>query len=416
MPLTSFYTALTGLNNNATAISVIGNNLANMNTGAFKGSKASFAEALAGAASSFSSSGSPIQVGLGSLISGISPVFTQGSITYTGRPTDAAISGSGFFVVSTEGGVGFTRSGSFGLSNLGELINSEGLNVLGYRAVNGIIGNYGDLTPVVINKGESIPPTATANISIAANLDAQTAVDSTFATAVQVYDSLGAVHVITLSFTKTGTGGWDWTAAIPATDTGGASGDPPVQIGNGALVFDGAGRMTSPTANATLTVAGLSSGAADMDVTFNLLDAIGNPLITSYAGSSSVSSTTQDGSASSLLIDVTIDSRGMLNGVFDDGRTMPIAQLAIANFANVEGLGKYRGNTFVESQSSGAPSIGIAGDGGRGVIVGASLEQSNVDIAQEFTNLIVSQRGYQANSRVITTTDELYQDALSLKR
>ena len=153
-----------------------------------------------------------------------------------------------------------------------------------------------------------------------------------------------------------------------------------------------------------------------MDVTFNLLDSSGNPVITSYASSSTVTSTTQDGSAPSLLKDVTIDSSGMLNGIFDDGRTMPLAQLAIANFANVEGLGKFMGNTFVESQSSGAPSVGIAGEGGRGVIVGASLEQSNVDIAQEFTNLIVSQRGYQANSRVITTTDELYQDALSLKR
>jgi flagellar hook protein FlgE len=415
MPLTSFNAALTGLNNNALQINVIGNNLANLNSTAFKASKASFAELLGGSADT-SSSGNPIQIGLGSSVSGVSPFFNQGSILYTGRVTDAAISGNGFFAVATNDGQGYTRAGNFGLTRLGELVTSDGFKVLGYPAVNGVISQTDVLSPIIVLRGSSLPPLATTSFGIAANLDSREVTGGTFSTAVQIYDSLGAAHPLTITFTKTGATGWDWAATIPAVDTGGAATDPPVVVGNGNLTFDSNGILTAPAANPTLTINGLASGASPMTVSFDILDGAGVPRFTGFASLSAVSSTSQNGYTSSVLKDISIDNKGVVSGVFENGQVQPIAQLAIATFANVEGLLKFKGSTFVASGASGEPSIGGAGNGGRGSITGSSLEQSNVDIAQEFTNLIIAQRGYQANSRVITTTDELYQDAINLKR
>jgi flagellar hook protein FlgE len=182
------------------------------------------------------------------------------------------------------------------------------------------------------------------------------------------------------------------------------------------LTFDGSGNITLPAANPTISLAGLVSGADDMDVTFNLVDPSGNSLITNRSGSSAASSSTQDGYAASILKSISIDSKGVVVGLTESGTSVPLAQLALANFPNVDGLQKYVGSTFVAFTSSGEPTIGVAASGGRGSIVGSSLEQSNVDMAQEFVNLILAQRAYQANSRIISTTDELYQDAISLKR
>jgi flagellar hook protein FlgE len=347
-------------------------------------------------------------------------MYTQGSITSTGNSLDAAISGNGFFVVSTGGGLGFTRAGSFGFNALGELVSSDGLNVMGYEAVNGKLNSGGSLTPIVINKGQSLAPKKTENASVAANLDSQLTIGKTFSTSVQIYDSLGTKHDVNITFGKTAIGKWSWSATIPATDQiGGAITDPAVEIGSGEIDFDSNGKMdtTTTTPNpGTLSLTSLSSGAANFDVTFNLLDSNKNPLITSYASESAVSSTTQDGSAASVLKDVSIDNSGTLVGTYDDGQVQPLAQLAVADFPNVEGLMKYVGSTLVPFLSSGDPSIGVAGTGGRGTIVGGSLEQSNVDMAQEFTNLIIAQRAYQANSKVITTTDQLYTDVLNMKQ
>jgi flagellar hook protein FlgE len=415
MPLTSLYTALTGLNNNAMSINVIGNNLANLNTTAFKSSKVTFAELLGGA-SSTSSSGNPIQVGLGSSITGIPPNFNQGSIAYTGRTTDAAISGNGFFVISTGSGQGYSRAGSFSFNSAGELINSEGFNVLGYSATNGAINYNTPLAPIVIQKGSPFPPKATTELSISANLSSSADVGSANSTAVQIYDSLGQSHTVTISFTRGSTTGYAWSATIPAVETGGAATDSPVEIGTGSLTFNGTGQLVAPTANPDLAITGLANGAADMTINFGILDKDGNPRFTGYASDFNVSATSQNGSPTSVLRDISIDASGIINGISDSGQVQPMAQLALANFANVEGLLKFQGSTFSAVESSGEPSIGIPGSAGRGTISGASLEQSNVDIAQEFVNLIIAQRGYQANSRIITTTDELYQDSLSIKR
>jgi flagellar hook protein FlgE len=415
MALTSFYTALTGLNNNSLAINIVGDNLANMNTTAFKTSKASFAELLAGL-SGTSSNGNPISFGLGSSLNGVTRLTSQGTITYTGRSTDAAINGNGFFVVSTDGGHGFTRAGRLEFDKEGNLLSSDGFKILGYMAVDGEIDSSSGLVPIETNKGQSIPARATENFSLAVNLDAAAVDGSSFMSAVQVYDSLGMVNTIGIEFTKNSAGNWSWSATLPATATGGAVDDPPVVIGSGNLTFDNRGELQSPTDNPILSITGLANGAADMDIVFNLYDDAGNSFLTNYGSPSSISSTIQDGNGASILKDILIDSSGVIGGMLENGQVIPIAQLAIADFPNIEGLQKYVGSTFVAFTSSGDPSIGIAGTGGRGTIVGSSLEQSNVDMAQEFINLMVAQRAYQANSRVITTTDELYQESLNLKR
>ena len=416
MSLTSFYTALTGLNSNSMAINVIGNNLANINTTAFKSSKTNFAELLAGLSTTTASDGNPIQVGVGSTVQGVSPIFSQGSIAYTGRNTDAAISGSGFFVVSIEDGLGYTRCGTFGLTKEGYLVNSEGYKVMGYAMTNGTVGSNGGISPIMIEKGGSLAPRATTTMSMSANLDSQAAVGTAFNTSMQVFDSLGTAHLVTISYAKTATGQYTWTATIPAVDTGGAASAPPVQVGTGTLTFDGSGVLTAPATNPTIQLTGLASGAANQTITFEVRDANGSPRLTSYASASSVSSTVQNGSAFSRLRDFSIDSDGVISGIYDNGAVQSLAQLALATFPNDEGLLKFKGTTFVAYGNSGEPSIGTAGTGGRGSISGSSLEQSNVDIATEFTNLIISQRGYQANSRVITMTDELYQEAINLIR
>jgi flagellar hook protein FlgE len=415
MQLTSFYTALTGLNANALAINVIGDNIANLNTTAFKSSRASFSELLSGI-SGTGSTGNPISFGLGTTLSGISRTSSQGTINYTGNSTDAAINGNGFFVVSTDGGLGFTRSGQFEFNNEGNLVSSDGFMVMGYMAEDGVIDNSGAITPIEIRKGQLIPANPTSTLSIQANLDAQAVDGTSFSSSVMVYDSLGASHTVTFNFTKTGIGAWSWDAGIPAEDFGQPAVNPPVQVGAGSLQFNDMGIMVSPAANPALNIAGLSSGAAGMTVDFNLFDESGNPIITNYAGESTVSSTIQDGFEASSLKGISIDNEGVIVGLAENGKSIPLAQLALADFPNVEGLQKYKGSTFVSFTSSGEPSIGVAASGGRGSITGASLEQSNVDMAQEFIDLIVAQRAYQANSRVITTTDELYQDSLNLIR
>jgi flagellar hook protein FlgE len=413
--LTSFYTAVSGINANSQAINVIGNNLANINTTAYKGSRATFAELLGGI--TYAADGNPIQTGLGTVSAGVSPLFTQGSIQATGRATDVAISGNGFFVLSTGTGYAYTRAGNFGFNETGELVNSDGFTVAGYMASAGVINSNASLTPITIQGSRTLPPKATTALGITANLDSQAATSTSFASsAVQIFDSLGLAHTVTFTFTKTGAMTWSWDAAIPATDTGGAATDPGVSIGGGTFTFNSAGVLTDPTANPTLTITGLANGAADMDIEFQVLDASGNPRFTGNSGASAVSCVTQDGYASSTLRDVAIDGNGVISGIYDNGQVNSLAQIALANFNNPEGLLKFIGNTFVKSASSGDPSVGAPRTGGRGMVNGASLELSNVDIAEQFTNLIIAQRGYQANSRVITTTDQLYQEVINLIR
>jgi|WetSurMetagenome_2_1015567.scaffolds.fasta_scaffold20360_3 flagellar hook protein FlgE len=415
MPLTSFYTALTGINNNSTAINVIGDNLANMNTTAFKSGKATFSELLAGL-SGTSTTGNPVTAGLGSTLNGVVRTNTQGTVTSTGVSTDAAINGNGFFVVSLDGGLGFTRSGSFQLDKEGNLLSADGFQLLGYAAAGGTIDTSGAITPIQIKKGQTVPGSATTEMSVLANLDAQAATNDTFSSSIAVYDSVGVSHQVTLTFTKTGAGAWSWAATVPAEDTGGTAGGTPTQVGTGTLTFDQDGKLDASTTNPTIDITGLASGAADMSITLALTDATGNSMITGFASASAVSSTNQNGYTASNLTDISISSTGVIIGATESGQSVNLAQLALANFPNIDGLAKSVGSTFVAFTTSGEPSIGTAGTGGRGLLVGGALEKSNVDMAKEFIDLITAQRAYQANSKMISTTDQLYQDAVNLIR
>jgi flagellar hook protein FlgE len=413
--LTSFSTALSGLNNNALAINVIGNNLANANTTSFKAGRTTFAELLGGVIST-STNGNPIQQGNGAYVPGILQVNTQGTMNYTGRETDVAISGNGFFVLDTNGGNAFCRAGNFGVDEGGNLVNIDGFTVLGYPAVNGVIDNNSKLEPISVNIGLPLAPRATSEMGMTVNLDSRAEIGATFTTSAQVIDSLGSTHTFTVTYTKGSNTGWGWTATLPAVDTGGAATAAPVVVGTGSLTFDNSGNLTAPAANPTLSATGLSNGAADLRVTFQMLKDNGQSRITGFGSDSSVSTTNQNGYTSSVLKSITIGSDGVVGGIFENGQVQPLAQLALATFPNVDGLLKVKGATYYGSLISGSPSIGAADTGGRGSIQGNTLEMSNVDIAKEFTDLIVAQRGYQANSRIITTTDELYQDVINLKR
>lgn len=430
MPFSSFSSALTGLNNNAQAINLTSNNLANLNTTAFKSGRISFAE-LVGAVNGTSDNGNPIQPGLGSMISGITQINTQGSIQSTGRTTDAAISGNGLFVVDTGGGNGYTRCGNFSFSPTGELLTTDGFKVLGYLydATKGKVDTAAALSPIVVQKGSSLPPKATEKVSVNANLDSRVdsadTTNNTFATGVQVVDSLGSSHLVTVTYTKTGNGTWTWDASVPAADTaGGLKTDPPVSVGSGSVTFGSDGVLTDPPVSAgytnpTLSITNLANGAADMDIEFAIRDTSNNPPspnVTGFAADSNVSSTSQDGYQSSALKDISIGADGTVAGVYENGKVLALAKIALATFPNSDGLAKLGGSTFVASGGAGEPTIGTAGSGGRGSLTGSALEGSNVDIAQEFTNLIIAQRGYQASSRVITATDQMLQETVNLVR
>jgi len=230
-----------------------------------------------------------------------------------------------------------------------------------------------------------------------------------------VFDTLGLAHTITFTFTKTGTSDWNWNASLPAVDVGGVTTDPPVSIGSGEFTFNSAGVLIAPSDNVNLQFSGLASGASDATIEFQIYNN-NVPRFTGNSSTSAVSSVTQDGYSSSTLRDVAIDGNGVIRGLYDNGQVNPLAQLAIANFNNPEGLLKFTGNTLVKAATSGEASVGVARTGGRGTVNGNSLELSNVDIAEQFTSMIIAQRGFQANSRVIATTDELYQESINLKR
>jgi flagellar hook protein FlgE len=280
---------------------------------------------------------------------------------------------------------------------------------------------------LVITATSGTPVTFTTNTltDAAAGTQAETFVASgtavtgvaagSFSTPVAVYDALGATHVLAYNFTKTGANTWAYTVSIPAADVG-ATGNP-VTINSGTLTFNGAGQLTSPGTNLTgLTISGLADGANPLTFNWNLYSPTGGGLLTQVSGPSATSSTQQDGYGAGTLVSFTIGSDGIIQGIFSNGQTIPIGQLALANFPNVQGLLRNGSNEFLASLASGAPNVGAPGTGGRGSINGGALEQSNVDIATEFAKLILAQRGYQANARAVTTFDEVTQEAINLKR
>lgn len=422
MAVGSFSAGLSGLNANGVYLNVIGNNLANINTVGFKASSVTFQDLVSQTIGG--PSANPMQVGLGVMTGAISPVFSQGTIENTHEATNVAIQGSGFFMVANaDGQVSYTRAGNFGFDKDGMLTTPDGQFALGYTTIDpitGLVNATGQPTPIAVPPGVLRAPFATSVFSTETNLDASTAAGTSFSSAVQIYDSLGAPHIATITYTKQATaGGWDYAITVPGEDVAGG-GTAPVQVAAGSLAFDATGLLSSvdggAPADITISTPAWANGAAASNWTWDIIDADGSASLTGYAIESATSSIRQNGAAPGTMHNVTISPDGTITATFGVGGTVALGQLALATFNNAKGLIKLGSSRYGESAASGIANVGVAGTGGRGTLIGSALESSNVDIAQQFTQMILAQRGYQANSKTITVSDELLVDTLNLKR
>jgi flagellar hook protein FlgE len=402
---------------------VIGNNIANVNTVGYKSGSVVFqdllSQAIRGAgvpdgAADGAGGTNPAQVGLGVTITGIANNFTQGASQLTGRSTDLSIQGDGFFVVRDNGQQLYTRAGSLNFDALGRLTTADGSILQGWTAdAAGVINPNAAVGDLSMPLGQSTAPQITGNVRLGGNLPADAAVGTQIVTSLTVYDIQGSPIDATFTFAKTGPDAWTLTATMPDQTT-----SAPVTVGTVNLVWDPTATppafTPAPALTLTPTAATGSWGGGTVAVDFGATtDATA---LRQFSGQSSVAAISQDGSALGTLQSFTIGQDGTVTGVFSNGRTRSIGQIALAAFSNSSGLEKTGNSLYRASVNSGLPQVGQAGSGGRGVLAGSTLEMSNVDLAQEFTNLIIAQRGFQANSRVITASDELLQDLVNLKR
>ncbi len=419
MAVGSFSAGLAGLSAHSTYLSVIGNNLANINTVGFKASSMSFSDLVSQSVGSTSIN--PTQIGLGVTTGSISPIFSQGPVENSRIATNVAIQGNGLFIVRNENGVAYTRAGNFDFDQSGALTTPDGWRVQGYTQVDPATGNIvttGEPTDIVVPRGVLRPAVGTTLFGAQINLeaDAEIGPNPEASTSIRVYDSLGSPHLLTIAFDRTGPGAWTYRVTVPQEDINGAAGAP-VQLATGNLTFNGQGRLTAPAADIVIPApASWANGATPTAMTWDIIGADGTPTITSFDQASATGSITQNGSPAGQVDQISVNASGEIVGTFGAGQTVVLGQLAIANFNNPKGLVKMGSNLYSESQSAGVPNVGVPDTGGRGKILGSALESSNVDIAQEFTQMILAQRGYQANSRSITVADEILVETLQMKR
>jgi len=408
--MSSFSTPLSGLLADEQALNVIGDNIANMNTQGFKSNDVLFEDAMNQASASLQ-----IGAGVGSTLT--ERDFTQGTVQSTGGATDAAIQGSGFFVLqNSSGGTTYTRDGSFSLNSSGQLVTQTGELVEGWSAVNGVVNTSGAVAPLTLPSIASQAPTPTANMSLTANLDASAAVGTTYDVPMQVVDSLGNTQTLTVEFTNTGPLTWTYNVTIPGNDVSGGKAGVPSSLGNGTLTFNSSGVLTAPPAGpiALKTNNTLTDGAAALSLNWNPYDANGNPLITQYASPSATLATSQDGVQAATVTSTTIQNGGLLVASFSNGTQQTVGQLALASVSNPDSLISLANNQYALGPDSATPTIGASGTGSLGSVVGGSLEASNVDMATQLTNLIVYQRAYQADAKAITSIDQMQQTLIAL--
>jgi flagellar hook protein FlgE len=404
----SLFAGISGLNANAMAMTVIGDNIANVNTIAYKSNRASFANVLS--QSLGGSSGNDI--GRGVEFWGTSPTWTQGSLENTGSATDLAINGKGFFIVNEPSGTSYyTRAGLFNLNEVGELVNPDDLIVQGYEIDAG--GNRGSITDISIPGDRVSPPSPTTTFTFDINLDGSAATGDTYSASQSVFDSLGNAIPLTLTFTKQAAPLRTWVLSGSAAPNGPVGFTPAAGT---TFTFDSSGNLTAPASDLTLDIT-MSNGAANMSLVWDLVDASG-PLgdVTGYAAPSNTTFQSQDGYASGVLRGISINESGVVTAAYSNGQLTPVFQLAMADFPSYEGLAKMGKNLYSESINSGQPLPGVAGDGRLGSITPMAIEMSNVDLAQEFVKMITTQRAFQANARVITTSDEILAELINIKR
>ena len=508
--MASFFIPLTGLNADSTALNTVANNLSNMNTTGYKSQSVNFSDLFYQEVGS-AGSGDPIQRGSGTKVSSIETNFSNGSPNTTSVDTDVALQGNGFFVVNNGGTNLLTRAGNFSLDLSGNLITANGLSVMGFPAVNGVVNSNAPLTPVHIPVGEVEPPSATTSFGMTATLNSSAAVGSTISGKVQVYDSLGSSYQATVTYTKTGTNAWSYNISMPdslpvnsssaagvntfnytfgssgattatvnpgtnltitgpnalgisttitapaivsgesvnvyatdlqnalnasgitATVTASAAGqlsisgaslstsgsviqDPVVSASaSGALTFDSNGNLVSPSTDVSgITFSGLSDGASNMNMTWNLFGASGSANLSQVDQTSAVSSTIQDGYASGSYSGFTIGSNGTVTATFNNGQKLNVGQLALGNVVNLQGLQHVGDGDYATTLASGTATVGVSGTSGLGTMVGGALEASNVNISAEFSELIIAQRAFEANSKAVTTFDTVTQETINM--
>ena len=405
----SLFAGISGLNANATAMTVIGDNIANVNTTAFKGNRSSFANVLSQSLGGSMGNG----IGRGVEFWGTSALWTQGSLENTGSATDLAINGKGFFIVNDPSGASFyTRAGQFYLNEAGDMVNPDEYIVQGYQIDTN--GNLGNLTDISIPGERVSPPSPTTTFTFDINLDSGAATGTTYSTSQSVYDSLGNAVPLTLTFTKVdptvAARSWDVSGTVPAPN------GPVAFTGGTRFTFDTNGNLTAPAGDLTVGIT-MGNGASNMSLTWDLVDAAG-PLgdITGYASPSNTTFQFQDGFSSGVLRGISVDESGIVTAAYSNGQLTPVFQVAMADFPSYDGLSKLGKNLYAESLSSGQPLPGVAGDGRLGNITPMAIEMSNIDLAQEFVKMITTQRAFQANSRVITTSDEILSELINIKR
>ena len=417
--LRSMFSAISGLKAHQTKLDTVGNNIANVNTVGYKSSQTVFQDTLSqvlsnGSAPTETTGGTnPAQVGLGVKVAGITTNFSQGSTQSTSRSTDFMISGDGFFVTQAGNEQLFTRAGSFDFDGQGRLVTSDGSILQGWTATDGVVDTNGSIGDLSVPYGQVMPPQASKSGGFTGNLTSGAATGDAVESQITMYDALGNAHQVTATFTKTATANaWSLTLKdenganlTPDTDTATAGIQGPV------LDFDAAtGQLAA--ADRTLTfapsaaMAGSWPGTLSMDLS----------TISQFGAKSSLKPTTTDGYAMGTLQSFSLSSDGTIVGVYSNSLRQDIGKLALATFSNPGGLEKSGNSSYRVGNNSGVAVIGAAGTGGAGTLTAGALEMSNVDLASEFTDLIIAQRGFQANSRVITSSDEILQDLVNLKR
>jgi flagellar hook protein FlgE len=402
--LRSLFSGITGLRQHQTLMDVVSNNIANVNTTGFKSSSVTFQDTLSQLVRAAASPGNgvgginPAQVGLGVQLGSITSNFGQGSAQNTGKSTDLMIQGDGFFIVRNGNDTNFTRAGAFTFDTSGRLVNPEGMIVQGWLGEDGTVNTDGAVEDLVIPAGTLIPPIASDTVTVGGNIPSGTTSDLTLSQT--VYDSAGNAHDLSIVFSvSAAVDGFD----IDITDTTDGTSVPTA----GTVAFNADGSYDSTSGDSVAPYITLA------DSTVVTLDITG---ITRYGGSKSLGVSESTGAAAGSLQSFQISKNGDVIGVFSNGEKLTMATIALANFNNPMGLEKIGGTCFQSTTNSGIAQVGTPMSGGRGSLLGSALEMSNVDLAQEFTNLIIAQRGFQANSRVITTSDRMLQDLFDLKR
>lgn len=408
----SMYAAVSGLRSHQTMMDVVGNNIANVNTHGFKRNRAIFQDVLSqtvsGASKPTETLGgtNPSQVGLGVMVSGTAHNFGQGFLQVTDRDLDLAVQGDGMFVINQGGDQVYTRAGSFLLDADGRLVTTEGGLVQGWSAeLDGSFDPAAPLDFVRVPIGDQNPPVVTTQVKFGGNLPSEAAIGDEVYTGLQIFDDAGNPISLNLVYEKTADNEWTTTATYGDAET-------PVTLTDNVLTF-AAGEVATPVDLDINIAAGQIPGFGDVSL---MIGGNAERRVTQFGAPSSITAVTQDGAAAGVLQTMRVGTDGVIMGSYSNGLTKAIARVALANFSNPEGLEQITGSNWRPSSNSGLAQIGLTSTGGRGSISPGSLEMSNVDLAQEFTALIQAQRGFQANSRVVTSSDELLQEIMNLKR